>query len=128
MIYVKKLSREDPDTKLVEDWLKQDEFHQSQGITIEDLFAPNTEAAIIYDEQGPIQAVRFHKSLRAASQFNPKARIRNARVGAEVAAWFQKLAKESGCTEVIIRPGGKAVNFTERLGFLPFIGKFLGVN
>ena len=127
MIYVKKLTRNDPDVAQVEQWLKEDEFHQQQGLKIDDLFAPNTEAALIYDEQGPIQAVRFHKALRAASQFNPRAKLRNARVGHEVAEWFKKLAKESGCNEVIIRPGGKAVRFTEKLGFLPFIGKFLGV-
>jgi hypothetical protein len=125
MIYVKKLTRNDPDTAEVEKWLAEDEFHQSQGIKIDDLFADGTEAAIIYDEQGPIQAVRFHRALRAASQFNPSARLRNARAGAEVARWFQTLAHESGCIEVIIRPGGKAIRFTEKLGFLPFIGKYL---
>jgi hypothetical protein len=125
MIYVKKLTRNDPDTAEVEKWLAEDEFHQSQGITIEDLFTDKSEAAIIYDEQGPIQAVRFHLALRAASQFNPRARLRNARVGKEVAKWFQKLARERGCNEVVIRPGGKAIRFTEKLGFLPFIGKYL---
>jgi hypothetical protein len=125
VIYVKKLTRTDPDVAEVEKWLAEDEFHQVQGITIDDLFAPNTEAAIIYDERGPIQAVRFSRALRAASQFNPNARLRNARAGAEVAKWFQTLAKDSSCTEVIIRPGGKAVRFTEKLGFLPFIGKYL---
>lgn len=125
MIYVKKLTKNDPDVAEVEKWLAEDEFHQNMGIKIDDLFAEGTEAAIVYDEQGPIQAVRFHLALRAASQFNPRAKLRNARAGAEVAKWFQRIARERGCNEVVIRPGGKAVRFTEKLGFLPFIGKYL---
>ncbi len=120
MIYVKKITKDSPEAALAIEWLQNDTFHRNLGITTEDLF--NGEVALVYDEEGPIQVVRFQKALRAAVQFNPNARLRNARAGAEVAKWFQKLAADSGCTEVIVRPGGKAVRFVERLGFKDFDG------
>src|SRR6266550_4130213 len=118
MIYVKKITKDSPEAALAIEWLLNDSFHRDLGITSEDLF--QGEVALVYDEDGPIMAVRFQKALRAAVQFNPETRLRNAKAGAEVAKWFQKLAADSGCTEVIVRPGGKAVRFVERLGFKDF--------
>jgi len=126
MIYVKKLTKE-TDLPLVADWMSKDSYHADLGIKPEDAFEDGTETALICDEEGPIMVARFHKALRAAVQFNPETRLRNARAGKEVAEWFQQLAKKQGAKEVIIRPGGKAVKFTEKLGFREFTGKVLGV-
>jgi len=126
MIYVKKITKDSPEAAIAIEWLQNDSFHRHLGITPKDLF--QGEVAMVYDEEGPIQAVRFQKALRAAVQFNPKTKLRNARAGAEVAKWLQQLAKDSGCSEVIVRPGGKAIRFVERLGFKDFVGKVLGVN
>ena len=125
MIYVRKVNKTDPEAALAVEWLKNDEYHQSLGLTPEQIW--DGEVALVYDEDGPIMAVRFQKALRAAVQFNPSTRLRNAKAGMEVAKWFQKLAADSGCYEVIVRPGGKAVRFTERLGFKDFQGKVLYV-
>jgi hypothetical protein len=127
MIYVRKVSKTDPEAEIAKEWLANDPEHQKLGIQPEDVFEDGTELALIYDEQGPIMAARFHRALRAAVQFNPQTRLRNARAGKEVAEWFQKIASESGCKEVIVRPGGRAKRFTERLGFSDFIGKVLKV-
>jgi len=125
MIYVRKVNKTDPEATLAIEWLKNDEYHQSIGLTPDQIW--DGEVALVYDEDGPIMAVRFQKALRAAVQFNPATRLRNATAGKEVAKWFQKLAADSGCSEVIVRPGGKAVRFTERLGFKDFQGKVLSV-
>lgn len=125
MIYVKKITKDSPEAALAIEWLQNDTYHRDLGITSEDMF--QGEVALIYDEIGPIMAVRFQKALRAAVQFNPRTRLRNAKAGAEVAAWFQELARTSGCSEVIVRPGGKAVQFVDRLGFKDFTGKFFPV-
>lgn len=127
MIRVKTVKATDPEANLIAEWLANDPDHQKSGLKIEDMFAENTEAALIYDEDGPIMAARFHKALRVGVQFNPKTRLRNARAGAEVADWFRQLAAENKCKEVIVRPGGKARKFVKRLGFKSFIGRFIGV-
>lgn len=127
MILVKTIKATDPDAKMVAEWLANDADHQKSGLTIDDLFAENTETALIYDEEGPIMAARFHKALRVGVQFNPKTRLRNARAGAEVADWFRQIATASKCKEVIVRPGGKARKFVKKLGFKSFIGRFIGV-
>lgn len=125
MIYVKKITKDSPEAALAIEWLQNDTFHRDLCITTDDLF--DGEVALVYDDDGPIMAVRFQKALRAAVQFNPKTRLRSARAGAEVTKWFQQLAADSGCSEVIVRPGGKAIRFVERLGFKDFVGKVLGV-
>lgn len=127
MISVKSIERDDSEAALVGDWLSKDELHTTNGITLDDVFDDGTEAAMISDEQGPLIAVRFHKSLRVAMQFRPESRLRVARVGAEVTEWLKKVAKDEKCKEVIIRPGGKADKFSAKLGFREFIGRYLGV-
>lgn len=126
MIYVKKITKDSPEAALAIEWLQNDEYHQSIGLKPEQIW--DGEVALVYDEDGPIMAVRFQKALRAAVQFNPGTRLRNAKAGVEVAEWFQQLAADTGCSEVIVRPGGKAIRFVERLGFKDFVGKVLGVN
>lgn len=125
MIRVQKVTKTDPEAALVVEWLLKDEYHKSLGLKPEQIW--DGEVALVHDEEGPIMAVRFQKALRAAVQFNPETRLRNARAGIEVAAWFQELAGKQGCKEVIVRAGGKAVNFVKRLGFMDFIGQYLGV-
>jgi hypothetical protein len=125
VIYVRKVNKTDPEAALVVEWLEKDEYHQSIGITPEQIW--DGEVALIYDEDGPIMAVRFQRALRAAVQFNPNAHLRSARAGADVARWFQELAAKQGANEVIVRAGGRAVNFVKRLGFLDFVGQFLRV-
>lgn len=127
MIYVKKLTKDCPDSPMLEDWIRRDPVHSVNGVKLADVFEDGTEAALICDEHGPLMAVRFHRALRVAMQFRPDSGYRIAKVGKEVTAWLQKLAGESNCKEVIIRPGGKADRFTEKLGFKNFIGRFLGV-
>lgn len=128
MIYVKKLEKDGPESSMISEWISKDSVHSANGITIDDVFEDDTEAALICDEQGPLIVARFHKSLRVAMQFRPEARLRIAKIGPEVTRWLQSVAKESKCKEVIIRPGGKADRFTAKLGFKEFIGRFLGVN
>jgi len=125
MIFVKKIQKTDPEASLVAEWLKNDAFHQQVGITEDQIWEPNSQVALIYDENGPVMAARFQKALRVAVQFNPKTPLRNAKVGAEVRDWFKEIGRKNGCTEVIVKPGGKAKKFTEKLGFEPFDGKFV---
>jgi hypothetical protein len=81
------------------------------------------------DEDGIIlTVVRYHAALRAAMQFNPDATYRIAKHGKELKELLENKAKSIGAKEVIIRPGGKAVRFTEKLGFEDFSGsKIVGV-
>lgn len=126
MISVKQVFKNSPEAKLVEDWLAKDELHQSLGLTMEDVFE-HGYIDLISDEQGPLIAVRTHLALRAAMQFRPESRLRIARIGAEVVDWMKKEAEDVNCAEVIIRPGGKAQKFAEKLGFREFIGKFIKI-
>lgn len=123
MISVRKVNSTDAEAAFIEEWLANDPEHQKIGIKPKDIW--DGEVALIYDEEGPIMAVRFQKALRVAIQFNPNTRLRNARAGHEVTNWFKKIAAESGCKEVVIRAGGKAVNFAKRLGFMDFLGQFI---
>jgi hypothetical protein len=125
-ISVKRVSRDDPEVGMVADWLAKDELHQSLGLTMEDVFA-HGPIDLISDEQGPLIAVRTHLAMRAAMQFRPESRLRIARIGSEVVDWMKREAKDRNCSEVVIRPGGKAQKFAEKLGFREFIGKYLGV-
>lgn len=127
MIYVKKISKTDPEAATVAEWLSQDEYHQSIGLKPEQIWEDGTETALVSDENGPIIAIRFHRALRVAMQFKPESRLRIARVGAEVVDWVKKVAQAGGEKEVIIRAGGKAVNFSKKLGFKDFVGQYLGV-
>lgn len=125
MISVKKITQDSPEAELAVEWLKNDEYHQSIGLTPEQIW--DGEVALVYDSEGPIMAVRCQRALRAAVQFNPATRLRNARAGKEVAEWLQQIARGVGCSEVIVRAGGRATNFVKRLGFMDFIGQYLGV-
>jgi hypothetical protein len=125
MIYVRKVNKTDPEARIAEEWLANDPEHQKLGITPEQIW--DGEVALIYDEDGPIMAVRFQRALRAAIQFNPATRLRNAGAGKEVTEWFKLLARQGNCSEVIVRAGGRARQFAERLGFREFIGQFLKV-
>jgi hypothetical protein len=115
------------DRELVTSWLLQDELHQQLGLKFEDVIADNSESYIISDSQGPIMAIRTQKALRVAMQFDPAHPYRTAVVAQEVIDWLKEKASAEKCTEIIIRPGGKAVKFAEKLKFLPFIGKYLEV-
>lgn len=117
------------DEELVSKWLEQDEVHKAAGIKWEDVIAPDTVAEIISDEDGVILTiVRYHIALRAAMQFNPDATYRIAKHGKELKLLLEDRAKKLKAKEVIIRPGGKAIRFTEKLGFKDFSGsKVIGV-
>jgi len=125
MIYSRKLHRE-KDLPLVANWLANDSEHQKLGITVEDFFEPNTEAALIFDDDGPLMVFRVHKALRVAIQFNPETRLRSARVMEEVVNWMKQLAVEGKAKEVIIRPGGRAEKLSRRW-FQDFVGKYVKV-
>src|SRR5437879_6094090 len=99
MISVKRVFADDPEAALVAEWLAKDEFHQSLGLTMEDVFE-HGYIDLISDEQGPLIAVRTHLALRAAMQFRPESRLRIARIGAEVVNWMKKEAEEVNCAEV----------------------------
>ena len=117
------------DEPLVSKWLEQDEFHKAAGLKWKDVIAPGTYAEVISDEDGVILSiVRYHAALRAAMQFNPDATYRIAKHGKELKDLLQQRARNINATEVIIRPGGKAVHFTDKLGFIDFNGsKIVGV-
>lgn len=123
MIFVR--SAEASDRKFFEECLAKDETHKALGLSWGD--ATDGSLYLVYDQQGPLMFVRLHKALRAAVQFDPDAKYRSARAGSKVKEWLAGKAREIGATEVIVRPGGKAARFTERLGFWPFVGKFFGV-
>lgn len=117
MISVKQVHKGDPEAAMVAEWLAKDELHQALGLTMDDVFE-HGYIDLISDEQGPLIAVRTHLALRAAMQFKPGSRLRIARIGAEVVEWMKKEAKDARAAEIIVRPGGKSINFAERLGFL----------
>jgi hypothetical protein len=125
MILVRKITKDSPEAALAIEWLKSDEYHQSIGLTPEQIW--DGEVALVYDEEGPIMAIRFQRALRAAVQFNPRTHLRNAKAGSEVRDWFKQLAANSECSEVIVRAGGRAKPFVERLGFKEFVGQFISI-
>lgn len=111
------------DEALVSDWLERDETHRAAGLKWKDVVAPNTFAEVVSDQDGVILTiVRYHGALRAAMQFNPDASYRVAKHGIELKELLQNRAKNIGATEVIICPGGKAVRFSDKLGFKDFVG------
>lgn len=116
------------DEPLVSKWLEEDEIHRAIGIKWQDVIAPGTVANVVTDEHGVIlTVVRYHLALRAAMQFNPEASYRIAKHGNELREMLRKSAEFVGAIEIIIRPGGDAVRFTEKLGFADFSGKYIGV-
>jgi anthranilate/para-aminobenzoate synthase component II len=124
MTFVRKFDKE-KDLPVVSEWLANDPEHQALGITINDFLEDGTEIAMVYDDNGPLMAIRFHKALRAAVQFNPKTRLRNARVIKEVADWITELAKENDMKEVIVRPGPKPAKLIKnKCKFQDFNGMF----
>jgi hypothetical protein len=115
------------DEPLVTRWLEADEVHKRLGLKFTNLLAPNTEAYLISDEgHTPVMAVRLHKALRVAIQFGDSP-YRSARHAKEVVSWFTEQARQDECREVIIRPGGGAVQFADKLGFTDFAGKYIEV-
>jgi hypothetical protein len=117
------------DEPLVSSWLENDPLHKANNITWADVIEPGTYAEVISDEDGVILSiVRYHAALRAGMQFNPSAAYRVAKHGKELKEMLQQRARNIGAKEVIICPGGKAVRFTDRLGFVDFKGsKIAGV-
>ena len=116
------------DREMFETWCAQDRVHTAAGITWADVTAPNSEAYVIYDKEGPIQIVRFQRALRVAIQFNLGAKDRNVETADYVTDWFKSVAKNAGMTEVIVKPGSSgASRLAERVGFTDFSGKVLGV-
>ena len=113
---------------MIAEWIAQDKLHLELGITVDDLFTPNCIPVLISDDQGPLIAIRVWKALRFGMQFKPESRIRIAKIGAEVVSGLQKIAENLSCTEVICRPGGKAVGFASALGFQDFEGQMIRVN
>lgn len=117
------------DEPLVSLWLEQDETHRALGLKWEDVIAPGTYAEIVSDENDVIlYVIRYHLALRAAVQFNPDTPYRNAKHGVELRELLQKHAREQDAIEVIIRPGGGAIRFADKLQFKDFLGsKIVGV-
>lgn len=107
--------------------LEKDEIHQSLGITFANTKDANTESFLISDEKGPLMTVRLHDALRVAIQFDPDATYRSAKIAKEVVSWFSDIARERGAKEVIIRAGGDAVHFANKLGFQDFNGQYINV-
>lgn len=126
MIVTRPLTSEDE--SLVSKWLEEDEVHKANNIKWADVTAPGTYSEVVSDENGVILAiVRYHAALRCAFQFSP-ATYRIARHGKELADMLKQRARNIGAKEVIIRPGGKAVQFADKLGFVDFTGsKIVGV-
>lgn len=116
------------DKPFFDECLSKDELHKSLGISFSDLEKDNTDSFLISDESGPLMTVRLHNALRVAVQFNPDVTYRSAKAAREVFDWFQGIARERKCNEVIIRPGGGAVQFADKLGFLAFEGKYIEVD
>jgi hypothetical protein len=117
------------DEPLVSKWLEQDEVHKAAGLKWADVVAPNTYAELVLDDDGVIlEVIRYHLALRVAMQFNPDASYRVAKHSKEVVDAIKIRAKALHAKEVIIRPGGKAVHFSDKLGFVDFTGgKVMGV-
>ena len=108
------------DERLFSQYLASDPLHQSLGIKFSDL--EDGDSYLVSGESGPLLFARLHLSLRAAMQFNPATPYRTAKHAQEVVQWLEREARQRQCREIIIRPGAKAISFTERLGFEDFIG------
>lgn len=117
------------DEPMVSSWLERDEVHKSLGLTWKDVNEEGTVPFLISTEDDiPLLVARLHVSVRAAMQFNPDTPIAIARHANEVIDWMKDMAMKAKAKEIIIRPGGKAVRFSEKLGFKNFIGKFIGIS
>ena len=116
------------DEPFVSDLLERDPVHKENGLKWQDVIASGTVAEVVSDESGNILAViRYHLALRAAFQFTDET-YKIAKHGTELKELLQARAKKVGATEVVIRPGGKAVPFADKLGFIDFTGsKIVGV-
>ena len=125
VIYVREIKKGDEYNQVVASWLDKDDHHRATGRTIDELFSPGTQAALVYDEIGPLMAARFHRALRIAMQFDSEHPYRTAKVAKEVVKWFKELAKAGNFNEIIIRAGGPAIPFAKKLGFDDFDGQFL---
>lgn len=123
MIQIRRAVAEDE--ALFNSWLAGDPVHKMNGITFADLMADNTEAWLISDEHGPLLFLRTWTAFRAAIQFQPGAEYRTAKAAWEVVEKMTEMA--DGHREIIIRPGGKAIPFSEKLGFVDFHGKHISV-
>lgn len=126
-IYVREIKQGDQYNDAVRQWLEKDAYHQATGLQFEQLFVPGTEAALIYDENGPLMAARFHRALRIGMQFDSEHPYRTAKVAKAVVKWFKELATTGNFKEIIIRPGGPAISFAKKLGFQHFDGQFLNL-
>lgn len=125
MISARKVVPEDKE--FFDKCLEKDEVHKSLGITFAKVTEDGTESYLISDETGPLMTVRLHTAVRVAIQFDPEKPYRSAKAAKEVVEWFSNIARERGAKEVIIRPGGGAAKFADKLGFEDFSGKFIGV-
>lgn len=116
------------DKPMVEDWLSHDEVHRKLGLKWEDVVAEDSESFLIStDDDKPLMVLRTQLALRAAIQFSPDRPYACAKYANEVINFMKNRCKEVGAKEIIIRPGGKAIHFAEKLGFKEFIGKFLQI-
>lgn len=117
------------DETMVSEWLEHDPIHKLNGITWADVTAPNTYSEVVLDEDGVVlEIIRYHIALRVAMQFNPDEPYRIAKHSKEVVEALKQKTKELKAKELIIRPGGKAVQFADKLGFVDFVGsKVIGV-
>ena len=112
------------DESLFNTWRDQDETHVTLGLEFSDLIAPGGSAYLISDESGPLIFMRVWKALRFGMQFDPSASYRTASVAHEVVCKMEEMARNEEASEIIIRPGGKATKFAEKLGFQEFYGKY----
>lgn len=108
------------DERLFREFLENDPLHQALGIKFSDL--ADCDSYLVSGESGPLLFARLHLSLRAAMQFNPATPYRTAKHAQEVVQWLEREARQRQCREIIIRPGAKAINLAERLGFKNFNG------
>jgi hypothetical protein len=113
--------------ELFEMWLSRDTVHRRNEINWEQVIEPGTEAHVVSDDDGPISIVRTHNALRCAMRFNTFQPFRVAKSGEEMREWLCGMAKDNGQSEIIIRPVGKAVRFSDKLGFADSNGKFIKV-
>ena len=116
---------EPADEDFFNECLSKDKVHQLLGIQFKHL--SEGDSYLVSDESGPLMFVRLQNALRVAIQFNPDAPLRSARAAKQVVEWFSGMARGRKAKEVIIRPGGGAVRFADKLGFKDFEGKFITV-
>lgn len=117
------------DEALISGMISKDAAHSAAGISFADVIEPGTSAFLFSDDTGnPLMVVRLGLALRVAIQFNTETPYRSAKYATEIMQWLKDKALQCGIKEMIIRPGGGAANFADRLGWLPFDGKVFEVN